>query len=174
MEKEALTYRFLSTKDILEVSELITHVFNQFVALDYSNEGVQEFYRYIQPSAFRNRTQPQHFSLIALKQNKIVGVIEMREHHHISLLFVAPDVQRRGIAKELLHQALQICRTHEPRLLDISVNASSYAVPIYERLGFRCNGEKQIRNGIGFFPMVLTLPGQGDSQHYGGATNSHS
>jgi len=81
----------------------------------------------------------------------------MRGHHHVSLLFVAPEFQRRGIAKELLRQALQICRANAPGLSEISVNSSSYAAPIYEKLGFRRAGERQVRNGIGFIPMVLKL-----------------
>lgn len=159
---KTLTYRPLSAKDTLEVSELAACVFNELVAPEYSSEGVQEFHRYIQPSAFRARAQTNHFSLISLEQDKVVGVIEMRGHNHVSLLFVAPEFQRRGIAKELLRRALQICRANEPRLSEISVNSSSYAVPIYERLGFRRAGGRQVRNGIGFLPMVLKLPNQRD------------
>ncbi|NER83081.1 MAG: GNAT family N-acetyltransferase [Leptolyngbya sp. SIO1D8] len=155
---ETFTYRLLSTKDVFAVSELVARVFNEFVAPEYASEGVQAFHRYIQPSAFRARAQANHFSLITLKQDKVVGVIEMRCHNHVSLLFVAPAFQHQGIAKELLRRALQICRANEPALSEISVNSSSYAVPIYEKLGFRQAGEKQVRNGIGFFPMVLQLP----------------
>ncbi|ESA35534.1 acetyltransferase family protein [Leptolyngbya sp. Heron Island J] len=162
MLDKTLTYRPLTENDILAVSELVARVFNEFVASEYSSEGVQEFHRYIQPSALRARAQTNHFSLISLEQDKVVGMIEMRGHNHVSLLFVAPEFQRRGIAKELLHQALQICRANEPRLSTISVNSSAYAVPIYERLGFRRAGERQVRNGIGFLPMLLKLPNQPD------------
>ena len=155
---KTLTYRPLSTKDTLEVSELVARVFNEFVAPEYSSEGVQAFHCYIQPSAFRARAQANHFSLITLKQDKVVGVIEMRDHNHVSLLFVAPEFQHRGIAKELLRRALQICRDNEPSLSEISVNSSSYAVPIYERFGFLRAGGRQVRNGISFLPMVLKLP----------------
>ncbi|NEQ45287.1 MAG: GNAT family N-acetyltransferase [Leptolyngbya sp. SIOISBB] len=152
----------MSAKDTLEVSALVARICNKFLAPEYSSEGVQEFHRYIQPSAFRSRGQTNHFSLISLEQDKIVGVIEMRGHNHVSLLFVEPEFQRLGIAKELLRRALQICRANEPRLSEISVNSLSYAVPIYERLGFRRAGERQVRNGIGFLPMVLKLPNQRD------------
>jgi len=160
MIDETLSYRTLGDDDIPKVSELVARVFNEFVAPEYSAEGVQEFHRYIQPSAFRSRSQTNHFSLITLAHNMVVGVIEVRGHHHVSLLFVAPEFQRQGIAKELLHRALQICRAKEPRLSEISVNSSSYAVPIYEKLGFRGIAERQLRNGIGFIPMVLKLPNQ--------------
>ena len=157
---QTLIYRPLNAKDILEVSELVARVFNEFVASENSSEGVHEFYRYIQPSAFRARAQINYVGLISLVQDKIVGVIEMQNYSHISLLFVAPEFQRRGIAKELLHQALQICRASKSTLLDITVDSSSYAVPIYEKLGFCRVGERQVQNGIGFFPMVLRLANQ--------------
>ncbi|EKU97666.1 putative acyltransferase [Leptolyngbya sp. PCC 7375] len=165
MIDKALTYRPLNVTDAREVSELVARGFNEFVAPECSSEGIQEFYRYIQPNAFRTRVQTNHFSLITLVQDKIVGVIEMRDHNHISLLFVTSEFQHRGIAKELLRQALQICRANEPRLSEISVNSSSYAVPIYEKLGFHRAGERQVRNGIGFIPMVLKLTNQHDDSH---------
>lgn len=154
---ESLTYRFMSSADALDVSELVARVFNQFIAPDFSYEGVQEFHRYIQPSAFLERQENVHFALISVAQNQVVGVIEVRNSNHISLLFVAPEFQRRGIAKELFHRALQICLSNEPQLSQISVKSSSYAVPIYEKLGFHPTGKKQIINGIGFIPMVLKI-----------------
>lgn len=154
---ETLTYRLMHPTDILSVSELIARVYNELVASEHSPEGVQEFYRYIQPSAFLARQENNHFTLISVVQNNIVGIIEVRDYNHISLLFVAPEYQRRGIAKALFQKALQICQTNEPRLLRISVNASLYAVPIYEKLGFRGIGEKHVINGISFVPMVLHL-----------------
>jgi ribosomal protein S18 acetylase RimI-like enzyme len=154
---ETLTYRLMHPTDILNVSELIARVYNEFVASEHSSEGIKEFYRYIQPSEFLARQENNHFALISVIQNNIVGIIEVRDYNHISLLFVAPEYQRRGIAKALFHKALQICQTNEPRLFRISVNASLYAVPIYEKLGFRGIGEKQVINGISFVPMVLHL-----------------
>jgi ribosomal protein S18 acetylase RimI-like enzyme len=157
MIDETLTYRPPSAEAIPEVCELAPRVFNEFVAPEYSPEGVQEFHRYIQPSAFRARSETNHFGLIALAQDKVVGMIEIRSYHHVSLLFVAAEFQRRGIAQELLRQALQICQANESELAEVSVNSSTYAVPIYEKLGFRRIGERQVKNGIGFIPMVLRL-----------------
>jgi predicted GNAT family N-acyltransferase len=157
---ETFTYRQMKAKDILEVSNLVADVFDGLVAPEYSSEGVQEFHRYIEPTAFRARSQTNHFSLVALAQTKIVGMIEMRGYNHVSLLFVAQDFQRKGIAKELLIQAIQICQGYEPQPSEISVNSSSFAAPIYEKLGFYRVGERQVRNGICFIPMTLKLSNQ--------------
>lgn len=154
---EALTYRLMSSADVLDVSKLVARVFNEFNAPGYSAKGVQEFHRYSQPSAFHARQQTDHFALISRVQDQVVGMIEVREYHHVSLLFVAPEFQRRGIAKELLHRALLLCHANEPKLAKISVNSSPYAVPIYEKLGFCRTGEQQVSNGISFIPMVLKL-----------------
>jgi len=150
----------MKAEDIPEVSNLVAHVFNALVAPEYSTEGVQEFLQYIEPIAFQARSKSNHFSLIALAQAKIVGMIEIRNRDHVSLLFVAQDYQRRGIAKELLHQAIQICQEYKPQPSEISVNSSSFAVPIYEKLGFYRVGERKERNGIGFIPMILKLVNQ--------------
>ena len=154
---EAVTYRVMNPADVIDVSELITRVFNQFIAPEYSIEGVQEIHHYIQPSAVKARQETNHFALISVVQDKVVGMIEVRNYNHLSLLFVASEYQRRGIAKELFRRALQICRATEPKLSEITVNSSPYAAPIYEKLGFCRTGSKQVRNGIGFIPMVLQL-----------------
>ena len=160
MTSETLTYRQIKVEDILEVSNLVASVFNESVAPEYSSEGVQEFHRYIEPTAFRARFQNNHFILIALVKTKVVGMIEIRGYNHVSLLFVAQDYQRRGISTELLFRAIMICQGYESQPSEISVNSSSFAVPIYEKLGFNRVGERQIRNGIGFIPMVLKLTNQ--------------
>jgi GNAT superfamily N-acetyltransferase len=152
-----ITYRFLRAEDVPEVCAMVNRVFDEFVAPEYSSEGIREFRRYTAPNAFGERAHSNHFSLLAWAETKLVGMIEVRSHDHVSLLFVDPGFHHRGIAKELMRRTVQICRTGETTPSEISVNSSSYAVPIYEKLGFRRAGEKQVRNGIGFIPMVLDL-----------------
>jgi len=154
---EALIYRLMNPTDAIAVSELASRVFNEFIAPEFSLEGVHEFQRYIQPNALLARSHANHFTVIGVVQDQVVGMIEVRDYSHISLLFVAPEYHRQGIAKTLWHKALQICLTNEPELLEVSVNSSPYAALIYEKLGFRRIGDKQVRNGITFIPMVMNL-----------------
>lgn len=104
-----------------------------------------------------DRSNADHFWRIALSGNRIVGMIEVRDHDHVSLLFVDPDFHHKGIAKDLIRQTVQICRTGASSPSEISVNSSAYAVPVCEKLGFRRAREKQVRNGIVFIPMILNL-----------------
>ena len=85
-------------------------------------------------------------------------MIEVRDHDHISLFFVDAPFHQRGIGRELVHRALDICRRNRQDLQRIDVNSSPYAVPVYEKLGFRQAAPEQVKNGIRFIPMVLELP----------------
>jgi len=142
------------------VSELISRTFRRHIAPGYSDEGVREFLSYIEPSAMRNRSG-NHSTLVTTVREVIVGVIvgviEVRDHDHISLLFVDSSFQRRGIAGELLDCALAISRRERPELETVSVHSSPNAVPAYKSLGFRVERPEQVESGIRFVPMTRQL-----------------
>lgn len=142
------------------VCDLVMRVFTEFVAPGYGPEGLKEFHKYVDPAALLKRSEAGHFVLIAAVQGQLAGVIEMRHHEHICLLFVDRQFLRRGIAKALLLQALDVSRQHNPDLERVTVNSSPYAVPVYEKLGFVQTGPEQVKNGIRFVPMALGLGGQ--------------
>lgn len=137
------------------VCHLVMRVFSEFVAPGYGPEGIKEFRKYVNPAALLKRSEAGHFVLVAAVQGQLAGVIEIRHHEHISLLFVDRQFLRRGIAKALLLQALDVSRQHNPDLEQVTVNSSPYAVPIYEKLGFEQTGPEQVKNGIRFVPMAL-------------------
>ena len=153
--------RLMQPGEETQVCELITQVFDEFIAPDFSPEGVKEFLKYIQPNALRQRSEANHFSLVATLGEKIVGVIEIRNHNHISLYFVDQKYLGAGIGKALWRRALAICRREHAELPHISVNSSPYAVPIYEKLGFHQTKAEQVVHGIRFVPMVIELRNQG-------------
>ena len=155
--EEPLQYRPMNPGEETRVCELVSLVFNEFVAPLYAQEGVQEFFKYVDPVLLWKRSQENHFVLVATIQDKIAGMIEIRDHNHISLLFVDRQFQQRGISKELLRRALEICLQQEPKLAEVSVNSSPNAVQVYEKLGFYQKSPEQVKNGIRFVPMVLEL-----------------
>ncbi len=139
------------------VFAFVSGVFNEFVAPEYSHEGIEEFMEYIQPDELASRAQKNHFSLIAELGSEIVGVIEVRNYSHVALLFVDSRFQRRGVGTELLRKALEICRRSESNLSQVSVNASPNSITAYERMGFTPTDVDQCVNGIRFVPMALRL-----------------
>ena len=157
---ETLLYRRMQAGEESAVCDLVARVFEESVEPGFSPEGVQEFLGYAEPTALAQRAQDNHFVLVAATGDEIVGMIEVRNHDHVSLFFVDARVHQRGIGRELMQQALDSCRHNRPDLQQIDVNSSPYAVPVYERLGFRQAGAEQVKNGIRFVPMVLELQGQ--------------
>jgi GNAT superfamily N-acetyltransferase len=154
---EFLLYRPMNPGEESEVYHLVHRVFDEFVAPHYVQAGVEEFRKYVDPLALQQRSRENHFVLVATIPDKMVGMIEMRGHSHVSLLFVDKQFQGKGISRELLQRALTICRRHKPDLAQVSVNSSPNAVPIYERLGFVPWSPEQTVNGVRFVPMLLDL-----------------
>jgi GNAT superfamily N-acetyltransferase len=81
---------------------------------------------------------------------ELAGYIAMRPPTHLFHLFVDARWHRRGVGRALWEAALVTAGTSS----DFTVNSSPYAVPVYEALGFRCDGAAQTRNGVQFQPMV--------------------
>ncbi len=155
---ETPIYRFMQPGEERAVSDLVTRVFSQFVAPAFVRRGVLSFLSYAKPRSLAARSRADYVVRIAQVQTRIVGMIEIRAYRHISLLFVEKQFQGQGISKALLQQTLDLCRRQHPDLTGITVNASPYAVAIYERLGFRQQGPEITENGVRFTPMMRLLP----------------
>jgi hypothetical protein len=75
----------------------------------------------------------------------------------IALLFVA--LRQQGIAKGLLKLAISKACSSDPELSKLTVHSSPYAVPIYQKMGYRKTGEAAKEHGINYMPMELPLEG---------------
>ena len=137
--------------------DLVLRVFNDFVAPQYPEEGIEEFKKYVNSEAVGNRLKDGNIFILAKDGNKTVGIIEMRNNSHIALLFVERDCQRQGIAGELVRRAIAVCLEMNPQPDKITVNSSPNAYDAYYSIGFR--GERAVKtvNGIQFIPMELDL-----------------
>ena len=157
---DALVYRYLQPGEETAVCNLVTRVFNEFIAPDYTDEGTREFNAYIEPERLASRYQSNHkviVATIATHHDEIVGMLELRNGEHISLLFVDKRFQHKGISRRLVQQAIDICRQDNPNQRQMSVNSSPYALPVYKRLGFHVTQPEQVSHGIRYIPMVLDL-----------------
>jgi GNAT superfamily N-acetyltransferase len=157
MNPASITVRPILSGEEKQVSDLILRLFQEFVGHEYSQEGQERFTAYVTPAALRQRSEHDHFMLGAIKDEEIVGAIEIRQARHLSLLFVDQRFQRKGIARRLLEKALTRVHSENPMLACLSVNASRYAVPAYERLGFCTIAAEEIIHGMIFTPMQLVL-----------------
>ena len=160
--KQSLLIRPIAPGEEQEIALLVIRSFNDHVAPHYSSEGVQEFLRYADPGAMVRRAAAGHFVLVGEDAAKVIGMIEVRDYCHVSMLFVKGEHHRKGIARKLLQEALSICRRKRPDLVGVTVNASPNAIGAYERLHFQSQGREQTINGIRFTPMILQLGAEHD------------
>ena len=116
--------------------------------------------RHIDPDLMDKRTRSNHLVMLAEEDGNLVDVVEVRDFNHISLLFVASEPQRKGIANHPLDGALEMGRRNEPSLAEVSAHSSPNAVGAYEKLGFHAEGPEKVEHGIRFIPMILCV-GQG-------------
>lgn len=153
-----LIYREIWSGEETKICELILDCFNEFVAPGYSQKGIEEFCKYVNPAALSNRLKnSESFVIMACYNEQVVGVMEVRSFNHISLLFVKKEHHKKGIAKMLLQHSIEKCKQFNPSLKEIDINSSPYAVDIYKKMGFIQTDNEQVINGIRFIHMVLKL-----------------
>ncbi len=128
---------------------LVWRVFLAYEALDYTSEGVAEFYKSIHDQGYLSNLSMYG----AYDKDQLIGVIATRnDGAHIALFFVEGSYHRQGIGKQLFQRVQKQCR-HDK----MTVNSSPYAVGVYHRLGFVDTDKEQVVNGLRFTPMELIL-----------------
>jgi ribosomal protein S18 acetylase RimI-like enzyme len=70
---------------------------------------------------------------------------------------VASDYQGKGIGGRLWRGGLKESQKADNCIREFAVHSSPYAMPIYEKLGFRAIASEQLCNGLRFVPMMLRL-----------------
>ena len=138
--------RRLSGEEIPAALELMWEVFLKFEAPEYPEDGVR-FFRQSLDDEKRNRAMSFYG---AYDGDKLVGTLCMRAPQHIGDFFVREEYQRRGIGRALFEAMRKDYVKQE-----FTVHASPYAVPVYERLGFRATDEEQLTDGLRYTPMIF-------------------
>ncbi len=139
------------------VISIVKEAFDESVASAYTQEGIEEFYKFANKNSLAERSKANTFTLIAYQQQEAVGIIEIKEYCHVSMFFVKPKYQKKGFGKALFSKALSVIAAQDVGIRKITVNSSLNAVPSYERLGFKTKTKEQCYNGIRFIPMELIL-----------------
>ncbi len=144
--------RMLMQEEFPMAAALVQRVFEAFVAPDYPPEGVETFCDYLDHIRTLDAAAPCAECLWGyFEDGELAGVLAARELSHICLLFVSAEHHRKGIARALFSVLRQ--QAKEAGVECITVNASRYGLPAYEKLGFVATGEEEMRNGIRFTPM---------------------
>lgn len=80
---------------------------------------------------------------VAVKENTVLGFIELESDGHIDCLYVHPDHQRKGVAAKLL---LHLCDAAvQQNIAELHLEASKLAKPFFESFGFTVVGENRVQ-----------------------------
>ena len=127
--------------------EFIVHECTREAAAFFANENNEDGIR-----GFVHAGIAYH---VAENDDRIIGFIALRDNKHVFHMFVDKAWHRQGIAAALWRRARETAHARgNPG--EFTVNASNYALPVYEKMGFVRTAEMQCKNGIYFNPMQLT------------------
>jgi ribosomal protein S18 acetylase RimI-like enzyme len=143
--------------EVAGASILIKSLFDEFIAEDYSAEGVENFYERVSGLSILERAQLGSFISVFKSSNEITGYIELTGINHIYLLFVKKDCQKQGIARQLIDSLIIYMQDNYSDVKEITVNSTFNALGFYEKIGFKKIADFQLKNGITSFPMKLII-----------------
>jgi GNAT superfamily N-acetyltransferase len=162
MNSETIEIRPFGAGDAEAVSALVRQVFDEHVAPSFEPEGIAEMHRHVSPGAIAERART-HQTFVAWQQvpgtaaegARAVGVVEVRNAEHVSMLFVRTSHMGLGIATALIARAEEVCRVAGRPTM--TVNSSLNAQSFYKRMGFVPSAEPQMTHGFAFMPMEKKL-----------------
>jgi GNAT superfamily N-acetyltransferase len=142
--------------DASRISALLTELAEEFIVGDFAADGRKHLLTHFTTPEMEARLRSREYRFqVAEESAALVGVVAVRATKHLQYLFVAKTHHRRGLARRLWSAARAEAIQSGNAAGRFTVNASAYAVPAYERLGFRCAGPAQEANGVRFQPMEL-------------------
>jgi GNAT superfamily N-acetyltransferase len=152
---EALPIRAATPDDAPAIAALVLSLARYFLADPERPENAENFFRTITPAVVAENMRGGRFRYhVAEDDGALAGVVAMRDGAHLYHLFVAERLHRRGLATRLWERARdEALATGNPGRF--TVNASLFAIPLYERLGFGASAAPVIQDGIAFQAMEL-------------------
>lgn len=128
-------------EDCREIAELFYHTVHTVNAKDYTEEQLNVWATGSVDLEDWNQSFQEHYSVVAVEDERIVGFGDMDETGYFDRLYVHADRQGRGIATA-------ICDSLEKAVKgNIVTHASVTARPFFEKRGYRVVKEQQVERG---------------------------
>ena len=136
-----------------ETMAMTWRTFLKFEAKDYGVEGVDNFRNFIADPILRRMFLIGTYHMyVATHQEKIVGMVSLRDKNHISLLFVDEAYHKQGIGRRLI-DTIGTFSKEEYGKDEITVNAAPYGFGFYKKVGFFSTSPLMTSGGIKYTSM---------------------
>jgi len=150
--------RPITEADIPVAAALLRHAAEEFILHESTPENAARFLAEQGEDGLRRFIAAGYVYHVALVDGELAGFIGIRGRSHIYGLYVDKRWQRRGIARRLWDTAraaaLAGAAGVHPR--EFTVNASNYAVALYEAFGFERTAPTQV-GMVRYNPMRLII-----------------
>lgn len=146
-------YDSLDCKCLAELFYQTVHTVN---AKDYTREQLDVWATKSIDLEEWNRKFLEHFTVVAVEDDRIVGFGDIDETGYLDRLYVHQDYQGRGIASALCEKLEGAVQKDK-----ITVHASITAVPFFQSRGYEIIKEQQvIRQGVSLTNFVMEKSGR--------------
>ncbi len=157
MMQDEIVIRKAVMADWEETMAMSWRTFLKFEAKDYGIEGVNSFRNFISDPLLRRMFLLGTYHMyVATHQNKIIGMVSLRDKNHISLLFVDEAYHKKGIGRRLI-DTIGIFAKEEYGKDEITVNAAPYGFAFYKKIGFFSTSPLLTNDGITYTSMKKKL-----------------
>ena len=161
-ESTNMLIRAIEERDVPAVARLLNALSREFIVHESTPEGAATFLRENDEEAIRGYIGMGHVYHVAEIDGRIAGFIAVRERKHLFHMFVGVQWQRRGVGRKLWYVA-RAAAIEGGGSGSFTVNASNFAVPMYEAMGFVRTAPMQCVKGLYFNPMELRAADNPDS-----------
>lgn len=142
-----MTIREYKSSDCKEIAELFYYTVHTVNAKDYTEEQLNAWATGDIDMKEWDKTLSEHFSIVSIKHNRIVGFGDVNKSGYLDRLYVHKDYQRQGVATAICNVLEQFINGNNGN--KIITQASITAKSFFEQRGYQAIREQQvIRNGI--------------------------
>ena len=135
--------RKYQASDCKELADLFYNTVHIVNAKDYTKEQLNVWATKQVDLEKWNKSLQEHFSVVALDNETIIGFGDIDKTGYLDRLFVHANYQKKGIATALCNQLEQAVQG------DITTHAPITAKPFFEKRGYRVVKEQEVeRSGV--------------------------
>jgi GNAT superfamily N-acetyltransferase len=156
-ELTKMRIRPIEDGDVAKVARLLRELAVAFIVHESPPEGAATFLGENDEAAIRRYIEIGYVYHVAEIGGEIAGFIALRDRSHLFHLFIGVQWQGQGLARKLWDVARANAIESGGDGI-FTVNASNFALPVYEALGFVRTAPTQCVKGLYFNPMKYEAP----------------